>query len=111
MIFFNITRNEQCLQLCETGFKIDNFFCLKLGLYICLQYTLHTCPYVCTSKESLNVSSELCNMCLHFCKPPLASCLFVLLQLCICAHVYAFVGHREYVQRNIIRFCLMKFTY
>src|SRR6218665_720128 len=71
MIFFNITRNVQCLRLCETGFKIDKLFCLKLSLYVCLQCTLHTCSYVCTSRESLNVSSELCNMCLHFCKPPL----------------------------------------
>ena len=57
--------------------KLRNFFCLKLSLYIYLQYTLHTCSYVCTSRESLNVSSELCNMCLHFSKPPLvkASCL------------------------------------
>src|SRR6218665_110642 len=77
MISFNITRNVQCLRLCEAGFKIEKLFCVKLSLYICLQYTLHTCSYVCTSRESLNVSSELCNMCLHFSKPPLvkASCL------------------------------------
>src|SRR6218665_1211374 len=112
MIFFNITRNVQCLRLCETGFKIDKLFCLKLSLYICLQYTLHTSSYVCTSRESLNVSSELCNMCLHFCKPPLceSKLSIVLFQLCSGVHVYDFVGHGECVQRNFIRFCLMKFT-
>src|SRR6218665_1773091 len=78
MIFLILPETyDACLRLCETGFKIEKLFCLKLSLYICLQYTLHTCSYVCNSRESLNVSSKLCNMCLHFCKPPLvkASCL------------------------------------
>src|SRR6218665_3040977 len=64
--------------------KLRNFFCLKLSIYICLQYTLHTCSYVCTSRESLNVSSELCNMCLHFSKPPLVVCFISIMYWCTC---------------------------